>query len=160
MNDKIGVTELKQILINSMPNIYSKHAYIKDFDCESITFNKAVKMFERMETSESIYEGLVEPSNKKPTREYANRAGNSRQNRGEASSSWTSPEKVESAGKHRKSYVDRPTGKLKTCLIHGPGHSSEECKVLGDFGTKYAKSRPTEDHGNSPVPRKKINRHQ
>ena len=51
-------------------------------------------------------------------------------------------------------------GKSKTCLIHGPGKPSEECKVLGDFGTKYANSRPTKEHGRSPVPKKKINRQQ
>ena len=43
------------------------------------------------------------------------------------------------------------------CLIHGPDHSSDECKVLGDFGYKYAKSGPTKDHGHNPVPGKKFN---
>ena len=80
--------------------------------------------------------------------------------RGEAVLSWTCPDKDESDGKRRKSYVDSPTGKSKTCLIHVPVHSSEECKDLGDFVTKYANSRPTKDHGNSPVPRETINRHQ
>ena len=65
-----------------MPNIWSKQVYVKGFDCESITFNKAVNMFERMEFAESIYKGVVEPSYKKPTRAYANRAGHSRQKRG------------------------------------------------------------------------------
>ena len=49
-------------------------------------------------------------------------------------------------------------GKLKTCLIHGPGSSSEECKVIGDFGTKYATSRPTKDRGSNPIPKKCFNR--
>ena len=46
----------------------------------------------------------------------------------------------ERAGKHRKSYVYhlQDISKL-TCLIHGPGHSSDEFKVLGDFGSKYSK---------------------
>ena len=42
-----------------------------------------------MEISESIYEGVVEPSYKKLTREDANHFGHSKQNRGEAASSWT-----------------------------------------------------------------------
>ena len=46
-------------------------------------------------------------------------------------------------------------GKSKTCLIHVPGNASEEYKVMGDFGTKYANIRPTKDHGNSPIPREK-----
>ena len=113
-------------------------------------------MFERMEISESIYEGVVENSYKKPIRADANRAGHSRQKRGEAASTWALPEKYESAGKRIKQHIDSPMGKSKTCLIHGPGYSSEERKVLGDFVTKYANSRPTKDRGSSPVPRKEL----
>ena len=50
-----------------MPTGWSKQAYVKVFDCESITFNKSGKMFDRMKITESIYEGVVEPSYKKPT---------------------------------------------------------------------------------------------
>ena len=82
-------------------------------------------MFERMEIDESIYEGVLEPSHKKPTRVDANRAGHSRQKRGESASSWNRPENGESAGKRIKRHVDIPTGKSKTCIIHGPEHSSE-----------------------------------
>ena len=32
------------------------------------------------------------------------------------------------------------------------------CKVLGYFGAKYSKCKPTKDHGNNPIPRKKNNR--
>ena len=40
----------------------------------------------------------------------------------------------ESGGKHRKRYVDHPKDRSKlNCLIHGPGHSSDECKVVGDL---------------------------
>ena len=67
-----------------MPNSWSKHAYVKGVDCESITFNKSVNIFERMEIAAYIYEGVVEPSYKKPTRVDANRAGYSRQKRVEA----------------------------------------------------------------------------
>ena len=117
-------------------------------------------MFYRMEIAESIYEGVVEPSYKKPTRADANHAGHSRHKGGEAASSWTPPEKGESAGKCRKRHVDSPTGKSKSCIIHGPGHSSDVCKVLGDFGTKYANIRPTKDRRSNPVPRICFNRQQ
>ena len=83
---KIGVTKLNEILINSMPNRWYKHAYLQGFDCESITIKKAVNMFERMEIAEFIYGGVVEPSYKKPTRADTNRTVHSRQNRGEAAS--------------------------------------------------------------------------
>ena len=41
-------------------------------------------MLERIEISESIYEGVVEPYQEKPTREDANRSGHIRKMRGEA----------------------------------------------------------------------------
>ena len=39
---------------------------MKGFDCVSITLKKSVNMFECMEISEYIYEGVVEPYYKKP----------------------------------------------------------------------------------------------
>ena len=62
LNDKIGVTKLNEILLNSMPNSWSIQVFEQGFDCEYITFKKSVNMFERMEIAESIYEGVVEPS--------------------------------------------------------------------------------------------------
>ena len=44
--------------------------------------------------------------------------------------------------------------------MHGPGHSSVECKVLGDFGSKYVKIRPTKDRGHDPIPKNEFNRQQ
>ena len=64
MTDKIGATKLNEILLNSMLNSWSKQACVQAFDCESITFKRVVNMFERMEISESINEGVVEPSYK------------------------------------------------------------------------------------------------
>ena len=57
----------------------------------------------------------------------------------------------ESSSKSIKRYVYHMKGVSKhTCLAHGPGHSSDECKVLGDFGYKYSKIRPIKDRGNDP----------
>ena len=39
-------------------------------------------------------------------------------------------------------------------MIHGSVHSSDECKVLRNFGTKYAAAQPAKDRGSDPVPRK------
>ena len=104
-------------------------------------------MFERMYISESIYEGVVEPYYKQSTKADSTCAGHSRGNIGESASSNTYSAISESSGKRRKIYVDYPMGKSKTCLIHGPGNSSDECKVLGDFGSKYAKTGRTKDCG-------------
>ena len=63
-----------------------------------------------------------------------------------------------SSGERRKIYVDYQKGRSKTtCLVHGFGHLSVEWKVLGDFGSKYAKSRPTKDNRHDPANRKKFN---
>ena len=48
----------------------------------------------------------------------------------------------------------------KTCLIHSPVHPPDDCKVVGYFGAKYAKYKPTKDHRNHPVSRKIFNRQQ
>ena len=67
----------------------------------------------------------------------------------------------ESADKGRKVCVDHLKDiSTPTCLIHGPGHSSDQCKVLGDFGSKYAKSRPTKDRRKNPANRNIFNRQQ
>ena len=65
LNKTIGVMELIEVLSISMPNIWSKQAYLKIFDCESITLNDFDNMFECMDIVESIYKGVVEPSYKK-----------------------------------------------------------------------------------------------
>ena len=45
-----------------MSNSWSNQAYVQVFDCETISFENAANMFEHMEISESIYEGVVTPS--------------------------------------------------------------------------------------------------
>ena len=65
MADNMGVTELNEILLNSMPNRWSKQAYVQIFDCDTISLKNSINMFERMEISESIYEGVVTHSYKK-----------------------------------------------------------------------------------------------
>ena len=59
--DKIGVNELNKILLNIMPNIWSRQAYAQVLYCESISF-KIPSMFERTEIAERIYKGVVTPS--------------------------------------------------------------------------------------------------
>ena len=61
VSDKIGETEVKQIPLNSMPNIWIKQAYVQGFYYETITLN-SVNMFEHMEIYEAIYEGVIKIS--------------------------------------------------------------------------------------------------
>ena len=50
---------MKDILLNSVPNSYSKKLYVRGFDCEYISFEKVVNMFEWMDIDEYIYEGVL-----------------------------------------------------------------------------------------------------
>ena len=66
----------------------------------------------------------------------------------------------ESAVKSIKIYVYHPHYIYKhTFLIHGPGNSSYECKVLGYFSYKCFKIKPNKDRRNDTATRKKFNRH-
>ena len=46
-SDKTCETELDEFLLNIMPNICNRQAYVQGFDCETIT-KKSINMFERM----------------------------------------------------------------------------------------------------------------
>ena len=111
LSDKIDATKLNEIILNIMINIWYKQAYVQGFDSKSISFKKDVNIYECMEILEYIYEGVVEPSYKKPTCSDVNRSGCIRHKRGEAASSWTRLEKGERAVKLRKRHVDSPTFK-------------------------------------------------
>ena len=90
-----------------------------------------------------------------------NRAGHSSKMRVEYASLNTYSKMSEISGNCRKIYVDNPKDRSKpTCLIHDNGHSSDKRKVLGEFGPKYAKIRPTKEHRHDPANKNKFNMHQ
>ena len=66
----------------------------------------------------------------------------------------------ESAGNRRKGCVDHPLGKSKTCLIHIPVHSYDECEVLVDVAAKFVVGKPTKDRRIHTVPINKSNSNQ
>ena len=117
-------------------------------------------MFEHMEIAESIYEGVVVPSYKKPTREDSTCAVCSRNKIGKTDSSNTHSATDESSGKRIKLYAYCLTRESKTCLIHSHMHTSNEYKVLGDFGTKYDIVKHTKYHGIHTEPMDVFNRKQ
>ena len=45
-----------------MPNSWSKQAYVQGFDYKYISLKKYVNMFEQIDISGFIYEGVLEPS--------------------------------------------------------------------------------------------------
>ena len=44
LTDNIGVAELNEILLNSMPNSWIKQSYMQGFDCKYITLKKTVNI--------------------------------------------------------------------------------------------------------------------
>ena len=50
------------------------------------------------------------------------------------------------AGKRKTRNEASPSNKTtsaeKTCFLHGPGHSSGECKLLKEYSKKYASQHP------------------
>ena len=80
-------------------------------------------MFERMEIVESIYEDVVEPYYKSPTKSDANCAGIRSQTIWEVASSNTNSKVSKSAGMRRKSYAEHYKDILQlSCLIYDPGY--------------------------------------
>ena len=88
-------------------------------------------MFERMDISEQVYKGGT-PS-KTPTREESNRDGHVRKWEGGETASSTNRDKGRTRKrktKHSGRLSGALTGAKKTCILHGPGHSSEACKLI------------------------------
>ena len=83
------MAELNEILLNIMPNSWSKQSYVQGFDCGYIAFKKSVDMFERIYIEEYIYEGVVEALYTQYNRSDDIRAGHSRKNIEEDASSHT-----------------------------------------------------------------------
>ena len=59
VSDKIGDTELNGILLNRITNGWRKKWYVKVLN-SNYYLKKDVNMFEHTETSETVYEGVVE----------------------------------------------------------------------------------------------------
>ena len=90
-----------------------------------------------MEVSENVYKEVT--LYKINTREYANRARNVRKRNGGESASTTNPKKG-CSGKRKKNHAVHPSNcptSDKTCLVHGSGNSTEDCKVLKEYSEKY-----------------------
>ena len=54
LTDKIGMTDLNGVLLNIMPNSWIKQSCVQKFYYKSITFKRAINMFERKDIAESI----------------------------------------------------------------------------------------------------------
>ena len=106
------------------------------------SYKDTCELLERMEIEEKTYKGGS--TSKNPTRADSNRAIHGRKRNGGEAALPKTP-KTGCAGKRKTRNAghprDRPTGG-KPCLLHGTGHSTEECKVLKDYSAKYSTQRP------------------
>ena len=68
MENEICEAELNDILKNNTPNGWDKQYFMEGFDFETATFNNSINMFECMEISEYICEGVFKPFTEKLTR--------------------------------------------------------------------------------------------
>ena len=103
-------------------------------------------MFERMEITEQVYKGGT-PS-KTTTREDPNRSSHGRKCKGGEAALSTNPEKGRADKSKKKDaghMSDRPTGE-NIFLVHGPRHSTDDCKLLKEYSNNYAVQR---DHKES-----------
>ena len=123
--------ELKKIILHAVPNSWKKKDYIQVWDSEGRPYKDTRDMFDHMEIVESIYEG-GSPS-KNTQQAESNHASLERKKKGEAPPLPSNPKKGRT-GKRKRNDAghtrDAPTGTKNTCLLHGPGHSLEDCKVL------------------------------
>ena len=94
------------------------------------TINETCTMFEEMEISEQVYEGQT-ASKKIPTAD-AYHESHVRKRKGEESALHNHPEKGHDGKPKTKNTVslrENTTGADETFLMHGPRHSSDECKL-------------------------------
>ena len=100
-------------------------------------------MFERMEIVETIYEIFVEPYYKNIIKQMLTvlvTVGNQEE---KPTCQQLTKGLGKRAGDCTQIYVDHPRDRSKpTCLIFVRAHSLDDCKILNDFFTKYAKGRP------------------
>ena len=140
---KIEMEELNGILLHAVTNGWSNQFYPQGWYFELNTYRETCAMYKRMEVAEHIYEGGT--SSKIPTRAESNHGGHIRKRKGGEGASPTNPE-MGHAGKGRTKntghLIDVPTTAKKTCSLHGPGHSSEDCKVIKVYSENYVTQRP------------------
>ena len=131
--------ELNDIILHAVPNSWVKKSYLQGWDFEMKTYKETCATFEQLEIAEKFYGG-GKPS-QTPTRAYAKDGGHVSKLKGGEDALPTNPKKGRS-GKRKTKNAGHPsdalTGDKKTCMLHGPGHSSEQCKVINIYSKKYA----------------------
>ena len=138
--------DIKKIHLCAVPNGWAKQSYLQGWALDMKIYKYICSMFDQMEISEQVYKGGT-PS-KKFIEEYANRANHVRKRKiGEAILTANNEKcrSIEIKTKHSGHLINLPTSAKKTCLLHGPGHSPEECNLLKSCSEMYAAQRSHKD---------------
>ena len=140
-------SELNEILFYIMLNGCSKQAYLRDLVFK-FPARRQSTCLNVWKPKSQFTQGQYKTSLKPTEWADANYAGLSRENIVKDASYNDNPYKQGYAGKSKTRNADKSNGNLteKNCMIHGAGHSSEECKVLSDFGRKWSSVRPSKYH--------------
>ena len=107
------------------------------------TLRETCAMLDLIEVSEPVYKG--QSPYKKILMADSNHGIHVRKRKGEESAQTINPKKGHTdkyKTKNELSPSNRPTSANKTCLLHVPVQSYEECKVLKYYSKKYADQRP------------------
>ena len=108
---------------------------VQGFDSATASIQDLVDLCERLECAEEIYSGGVNPTNKK-------------QKTGQCDQSAWSAQK--SGANQPAGGAEAPRKKQKTCPLHGPGHSMEECKVMQAQAKRMKAAHETAPSGYRP----------
>ena len=125
--------ELNDILLHDLPNVWSKHAYLRGWGSELKYYKLTTNIYECMETTEQVYKGY----------QYSKTTKRSGTNRDD----FISKHKVGvsiypmntqkgTTDKFNKNYADNLRSELaitKVCMVHNPGHSMDEHKLLQQY---------------------------
>ena len=103
MENKSFEAEINEILLHNTTNGWDKQYFMEGFDFETATFNMSINMFECMEISEYICEGIFKPFTEKLTRLNANSYCFRRTTRGRYAL-LKSNHQMGQSGKRKKSY--------------------------------------------------------
>ena len=121
--------DLNEVLLHAVPNAWTKLPYLQGWYFNMKTYKEHFAMFKRMEIFGKVRKGRT-PS-KTPIMEDSNCDRHVRKRKGGEAASPTNREKGR-AGKRKIKNTGHPsdasTSAKKSCILHGPGCSSEECK--------------------------------
>ena len=129
--------EMLEIAEFGLPMKWQKAMVEHDFDCSQKTIDQIIDFAERQETIESLEQGLYDGDNHpaKKAKKAPEQAAPYKTKGGLPGRAKSSYE----ARRHASSNSGRNS--KANCRLHGPGHATEDCKVLMDQADRMKATR-------------------